>query len=136
LEVNLNRRSNDLDSTADMPIVNLLARGGDGLPHHPGKLSGKPQPACFSDCGQPGAAALRPGQDHQPSGRQALTALGAAGIDYGTTATGRHAGAKTVPTRTLQAAWLECTLHFCNLDLLFLKKMTALVRAADTRGTI
>jgi len=52
-----------------------------------------------------------------PSGGKPFAALGPPRIDHGAASAGRHAGAKAMTARTLQAAWLESTLHSCNLGL-------------------
>ena len=51
------------------------------------------------------------------SGGKALAAFRPARIDNGTTTTSRHTGTETVSARALKAAWLESTLHYCNLNL-------------------
>jgi hypothetical protein len=49
------------------------------------------------------------------SGRETLSAFGAAGLDDGASGPRGHAGTETVPAGPLEAAWLECTFHFLIL---------------------
>jgi hypothetical protein len=47
------------------------------------------------------------------SGGEALSAFGAARLDNSAPGPRGHPRTKAVPASTLQAAWLECTLHNC-----------------------